>query len=144
MPLTNLVFFLDEDGVAPVHNWLQALQRSNRRAFAKCVARIQRLAELGHELRRPEADLLRDGIHELRTKYGHVQYRVLYFFQNRTEAVLVHALTKKDAVPIVEIDRAVRRMELFRRNPAKHTFVEEEVDDEEDPERDQDDRSNGG
>ena len=29
------------------------------------VVRIRRLAELGHELRRPEADLLRDDIHEL-------------------------------------------------------------------------------
>lgn len=29
-----------------------------------CVVKIERLRELGHELRRPETDLLRDGIYE--------------------------------------------------------------------------------
>lgn len=66
----------------------------NRRGFAKCIVRIQRLAQLGHELRRPEADLLRDEIYELRAKHGHVQYRILYFFHGRETAVLAHALTK--------------------------------------------------
>jgi hypothetical protein len=28
----------------------------------KCVVKIERLRELGHELRRPEADLLQQGI----------------------------------------------------------------------------------
>lgn len=27
-----------------------------------------------------DADILRDGIYELRAKLGHVQYRILYFF----------------------------------------------------------------
>src|ERR1700730_10420052 len=107
MPQTDVLFYKDEHGTVPVRDWLQALQKNNRRAFAKCAARIQRLAELGHELRRPEADLLRDGIHELRANYGHVQYRVLYFFRGRTTAVLAHAITKKGKVPDVEIDRAV-------------------------------------
>src|SRR5260370_42643722 len=117
MPRTSVLFYKDADGSVPVRDWLRGLQRSNRRAFAKCVARIRRLAELGHELRRPEADLLRDGIHELRAKYGHVQYRVLYFFHERTKAVLVHAITKKGNVPDIEIDRAVRRKDTFLQNP---------------------------
>jgi phage-related protein len=99
MPQTDVILYKDEDGAVPVLDWLKALQKSNRRAFAKCVARIRRLAELGHELRRPEADLLRDGIYELRAKYSHVQYRVLYFFHGRTLAVLAHAVTKKDEFP---------------------------------------------
>jgi DNA-binding XRE family transcriptional regulator len=48
--------------------------------YAKCAVRIRRLADLGHELRRPEADLLRDGICELRARLGTVNYRILYFF----------------------------------------------------------------
>ncbi len=79
---------------------------------------------MGHELRRPEADLLRDGIYELRAKYGHVQYRVLYFFHGQTKAVLAHALTKKDKVPTMEIDRAVRRKEAFLRDPETHSHAQ--------------------
>ena len=56
------------------------LLKSNERAWANCRARIELLADLGHELRRPAADYLRDGIYELRAKQGHVQYRLLYFF----------------------------------------------------------------
>jgi phage-related protein len=127
MPRTELVFYKDDDGTVPVREWLQALQRQNRRAFAKCIARIRRLAELGHELRRPEADFLRDEIYELRAKMGHVQYRILYFFQGREIAILAHALTKKDKVPSADIDRAVRRKAAFRRDPAAHS-LEVEID----------------
>src|SRR5262249_46324098 len=120
MPETEVIFYQEEDGGVPVRDWLENLQASNRRAFAKCVARIQRLAELGHELRRPEADLLRDGIHELRAKLGRVQY----FFAGRTVAVLLHAITKTDKVPATEIDRAVRRMEAFRANRDRHSLAD--------------------
>jgi hypothetical protein len=54
MPRTDIVLYKDNDGSVPVRDWLEALQNNNRRAFAKCVARIERLAELGHEMRRPE------------------------------------------------------------------------------------------
>ena len=39
--------------------WLRNLNETNPRAFDKCRAAISRLALLGHELRRPEADYLR-------------------------------------------------------------------------------------
>lgn len=124
MPQTDVLFYMDEHHMVPVRDWLEALQKNNRRAFAKCVARIQRLAELGHELRRPEADFLRDGIYELRAKYGHVQYRVLYFFRGRTTAVLAHAITKKGKVPDLAIDRAVRRKTAFLQDPESHSYSE--------------------
>jgi hypothetical protein len=38
---------------------------------------------MGHELRRPEADFLRDGIYELRASLGGVHHRILYFFLPR-------------------------------------------------------------
>ena len=79
MPKTKLVFY-QEDGVAPALEWSNELRAKNERAFAKCRARLQRLAELGHELRRPEADYLRDDIYELRSRLGTVNYRLLYFF----------------------------------------------------------------
>ena len=109
--------------------WLRVLRRTDRLAYAKCVARVRRLATLGHELRRPEADLLREGIYELRAKKGRVQYRLLYFFHGPNVAVLAHALTKEDTVPPADIDRAIRRKKAFERDPARHTYEEEFNDD---------------
>jgi phage-related protein len=125
MPRTQLIFFKDDDGTVPVRDWLSELQRRQRRAFAKCIVRIRRLAELGHELRRPEADLLRDGIYELRARDGRVNYRILYFFQGHNVAILAHALTKEDKVPKADIDRALRRKAAFESNPAVHSFEED-------------------
>ena len=83
------------------------------------------LRELGHELRRPEADYLRDGIYELRVAMGGVNYRMLYFFFGTTAAVVSHGVTKEQAVPAREIDRARRRKGTFARDPATHTYEEQ-------------------
>jgi phage-related protein len=72
-----------------------------------------RLAECGHELRRPLADFLREGIHELRIRKGRVNYRILYFFHGRNVAILAHALTKEDEVPKADIERSIRRKKAF-------------------------------
>ncbi len=125
MPRTQVIFFKDDDGTVPVRDWLRELQQRNRRAFAKCVVRIRRLAELGHELRRPEADLLRDGIYELRARKGRVNYRILYFYHGRSIAVLGHALTKEDRVSKADIDRAVRRKSVFEANSTIHSYEED-------------------
>lgn len=128
MPKTRVIFFKGADGSAPVLEWLVELRETNEKAFAKCMVRIERLEEAGHELRRPEADILRDGIFELRARQGTVQYRILYFFHGKNAAVLAHALTKEDKVPHEDIDRALERKKLFAKHPAAHTH--EEVDDE--------------
>jgi hypothetical protein len=125
MPRTAVVFFRDEVGKVPVVEWLRALRRTDRKAYAKCVVRIRRLAEMGHELRRPEADFLRDGIYELRMKKGRVNYRILYFFHGSQVAILGHALTKEGVVPAPEIERTIKRKEAFARHPARHTYEEE-------------------
>src|ERR1022692_1340775 len=70
MPRTNVVFYQEKSGEAPVLEWLGELRRTNRRAYETCVASVERLAIFGHELRRPLSDLLRDGIHELRIRKG--------------------------------------------------------------------------
>ena len=68
MPETTVFFYKDDDDSVPVKEWLGQLLRKDKQAFAQCVAAIRRLALLGHELRRPKADFLRDGIYELRAK----------------------------------------------------------------------------
>ncbi len=125
MPRTQLVFYKDDDGSVPVRDWLVELRRRHARAFSKCVVRIRRLAELGHELRRPETDLLRDGIYELRARDSRVNYRILYFFHGKNVAILAHALTKEDQVPKSDIERAVKRQAAFELAPAAHSHEEE-------------------
>jgi phage-related protein len=125
MPRTVVVFFRDEAGKVPVVEWLRELRRTDRQAYAKCVVRIRRLVAMGHELRRPEADFLRDGIYELRAKKGRVNYRILYFFHGSQMATLGHALTKEGAIPDAEIERTIKRKEIFARHPARHSYEEE-------------------
>lgn len=127
MPRTRVVFFQEAAGQVPVLAWLRDLRRRDKKVYAKCVAAIQRLAELGHELHRPLADYLRDGIYELRPKSGHVNYRMLYFFHGREAAVLAVGLTKEREVPPIEIDRAVERKRKFEHDPKRHTYEETET-----------------
>lgn len=122
---THVAFFQEADGEAPVVNWLRELLRTNERAWSNCRARIELLAQFGHELRRPAADYLREGIYELRAKQGHVQYRLLYFFHGRPVAILAHSLTKEDKTPDVDIERAIKRKKLFVAKPKEHTYESE-------------------
>ena len=88
MTYTEVCFYRDEDGRVPLIQWLDALPK---KVQLKCTERISRLAELGHELRRPEADYLRDGIYELRASYQGIHYGVLYFFAGKA-VVLSHGI----------------------------------------------------
>jgi phage-related protein len=127
LPTTRVYFYQDANGRAPVREWLRELRRNDARGHEKCVARIERLAELGHELRRPEADTLRDGIHELRARRGTVNYRILYFFcslEGKSTAVLAHALTKEGAVPRADIERALERKQRVTRDPKTHIHAD--------------------
>src|SRR6266404_1566380 len=125
MPRTHVAFYREASGEAPVVNWLHDLRRTNEKAWANCRARIVLLSQLGHELRRPAVDFLRDGIYELRAKQGHVQYRILYFFHDRNVAVLSHSITKEDSIPPVGIERALKRKRQFEQNPENHTYAED-------------------
>jgi hypothetical protein len=97
------------------------------KAQTKCRVKMGRLAEVGHELRRPEADLLRDKIYELRATLQGVHYRLLYFFHGNIAAVLASGIVKEDRVPLVEIERAIARKEKFELNPTKHTYAKEQL-----------------
>jgi hypothetical protein len=120
MPKTEVVFFAEDDGSAPFLDWLDW---QDEKVQDKCLVKIERLAELGHELRRPEADDLRDGIYELRVRHRNVNYRMLYFFNERA-AVISNGLTKEDVVPDQDIDLAVLRKATFARNRQRHTYKE--------------------
>ena len=117
MPRVQVVFFKKSDGSVPIRDWLDAIPM---KAQAKCLARLKRLEEQGHELRRPEADYLRDGIYELRVRLGTINYRLLYGFHGRFAAVVSNGLVKESRVPAKDIELAVERMTQFDNDPKTH------------------------
>ena len=118
MPKTELVFY-QENGQVYFLEWLKTVPAKAQR---KCLVYLGQLEMDGHELRRPVADLLRDGIYELRPSLQGIHYRILYFFSGKDFVVVSHGITKESAVPAVEIDRAIERKQKFELNQSKHTF----------------------
>ena len=112
------MLFRDKDTTVPLLDWFDELPQ---KVVVKCRVRLERLQELGHELRRPDADLLRDGIHELRVSYQGVNYRILYFFHGNVAAVVSHGIVKERAVPPIEIERAIRRRQLYLTDPQQYS-----------------------
>ncbi|MCL0061086.1 type II toxin-antitoxin system RelE/ParE family toxin [Dehalococcoidia bacterium] len=117
MPEVRIVFY--QDNAVPVLDWIMNLEP---KAQTKCLARIQRLQQRGHQLRRPEADYLRDDIYELRVSHRRVNYRILYFFHQRTAAVLAHGLVKERQVPPQDVERAIERKLKFQQNPERYSY----------------------
>lgn len=116
----SVIIFREDSGKAPLLEWLDALPVKVQN---KIIVRIERLAEYGHELRRPEADYLRDGIYELRVRHKRENYRVLYFFHEK-KAVLSHGIVKESGVLPTEIKRAVERYNRFKLDPESYTYRE--------------------
>ncbi len=120
MPGTPVIFYQASVGSQPpIELWLASLPKKVR---AKCLKWLELLEEQGADLRRPIAAPLRDGIYELRFKYGHVNYRMLYFFHGRQAAVVSHGCTKEKEVPAAEIDIALAHKHNFKSNPNRHTY----------------------
>src|SRR3954463_13656497 len=101
VPHTTLVFYREANSVL-FRDWLESLPVA---APAKCLYYITLLETFGHELRRPVADFLRDGIFELRPTSQNVHYRILYAFVGQHVAVVSHGIAKRGVVPGVEIEK---------------------------------------
>lgn len=126
MPAIKVVFYQEESGFVPVMDWLLTdVLRTDKKLFAWCFDAIEQLAERGYQLQRPTAAPLRAGLYELRIRYYHQNYRILYFFHEGAAAVLTHGLVKEQRVPESEIKVALERKRRFQANPEAHTYYEE-------------------
>lgn len=105
MPKTRVALYREDDGSCPFVKWFDELPTKVQN---KCYLRLERLREMGHELRRPEADFLLDGINGLRFSVGGVHNRILYFFHGGMASVVSHGLSLKDAQRPVQgyVDRS--------------------------------------
>jgi|SRR5271165_1212642 len=116
MPQSEIVFYKEGETVL-FDQWLKGLPV---KAQAKCLAQVRLLRSRGHELRRPIADFLRDGIYELRPAYQGINYRILYFFSGKSIVVISHGLSKESEVPAIEINRAIDRKKRYEADPRAH------------------------
>jgi phage-related protein len=124
MPATEIRIFRDEDGSTPLLEWLATIEARNRKTYQKCRSYLQRLANFGHELRRPTADYLRDGVYELRINHLGVNYRILYGFVGAQIVLVSHGLTKEKKVPVRDIKLAAERLRKYQNNPTKYSTTE--------------------
>ena len=122
MAKTKVVIYQEQEGKVPLLDWLDGL---SPKVQDKCIVLIEQLAEMGHELRRPQCDILRDGIYELRARHGNVHYRVLYGFVGKNIVLLSHGCFKERKVPKKEIDRAIRNRSKYMQNPKAHMYAGE-------------------
>jgi phage-related protein len=100
----RVLYYETPEGKCPVREFIDSRKGRDQ---AKIFALFSALQDRGPTLPRPYADLLEDGIHELRIRLSGDQFRVLYFFCFRRFIVLTHAFTKVTAkVPRAEIQKA--------------------------------------
>lgn len=101
----EVVFYATLRGDALFQTFLDSMTDKLR---SKVMKLLDLLEEHGPNLKRPYADMLRDGIRELRCQQGHSNIRAFYFFFQGNKIIITHGLIKKtDRVPPAEIDRAV-------------------------------------
>ncbi|MBF0490910.1 MAG: type II toxin-antitoxin system RelE/ParE family toxin [Candidatus Omnitrophica bacterium] len=101
--LKHVYFFVDEHGRSPVEEFIGGL---TEKEDMKVRAYIKILKEFGHNLRRPVADYLGEGIYELRPQ----AHRIFYFFFMKDSAVLLHVIRKKtDKIPINDFNLCIKR-----------------------------------
>jgi len=117
MPSVTIHLYCEENGAVPFLAWFESLPP---KAQYKCRVRLGRLHEMGNELRRPEADYLRDAMYEIRFKHQRVNYRVLYFYHGNSVVVLSHGLKKEKVVPPKEIELAIDRRKRYVADPESH------------------------
>jgi len=110
-PTWRVVYYESKDGRCVIIEFIEAC---GKRDQAKLLSWIELLADNGPYLPRPYADLLEDGIHELRVTLSGDQVRCLYFFCLRNLIVLTHAFVKTTGrVPRTEFRKALKSRDDF-------------------------------
>ncbi|QEN04088.1 type II toxin-antitoxin system RelE/ParE family toxin [Thiospirochaeta perfilievii] len=99
----NIIYY-EQNQESEVFDFVESQKNSNK---AKLLSWLSILEEKGPLLPRPYADILDDGIHELRIKLTGKQVRILYFFCFKDFIILTNCFNKKtNKVPKKEIAKA--------------------------------------
>lgn len=103
--------------VCPISDFIESRPFKHQ---TKILRFLELLEEMGPALPRPYADILYDGIHELRITLSGDQVRFLYFFCFKNYIIFYHAFWKHtDRVPEKFIQQTIRYREdlLSRTGP---------------------------
>lgn len=111
-------FYEEEDGSAPVEEFLAQLPREHR---AKALAIVKRLEESGPVLPFPYSSQVKGKIRELRTQQGKDRIRILYFADRQRRFILLHALIKRTG------KLSLHDMEISERRMKKHELKAEKT-----------------
>lgn len=87
----HILYYETEDGQCPIRKFIDSRKERDQ---AKILSWLSLLEDQGPNLPRPYADLLIEGIHELRVKLSGDQVRIFYFFCFKDFVFLTHASTK--------------------------------------------------
>ncbi|MFH1800152.1 MAG: type II toxin-antitoxin system RelE/ParE family toxin [Candidatus Omnitrophota bacterium] len=101
-------YFKNEKGEEPVRDYIKDLALEDK---AKVFAYLKQLSDVGPQMRRPMADYMgnKTGLYELRPG----KHRVIYFYMERKNIILLHALYKKtDKIPEGDVETALWRKEI--------------------------------
>ena len=88
----EIILYETENKKVPVHEFILNLPKKLQ---AKVLRDIDLLSEFGNELREPYSKHIKDGVFELRTKFGSDITRVFYFFFVNDKIILTHGFIKK-------------------------------------------------
>lgn len=110
----NVLYYEPKGGKSEVREFINKRKEKEK---GKILAFVAVLEEKGPQLPRPYADILEDGIHELRIRLKGDQFRVMYFFCFRNFIVFTNCFAKNtQKVPLSEIEKAKKcRTDFFQR-----------------------------
>ncbi len=121
----QVIFYETRENDCPLADFIESRPK---RQQAKLINLIALLEEKGPNLPRPYADLLEDGIHELRLKLSGDETRILYFFCYKDFIILTHAFHKTTTrVPGVEIQKAKAYRDDFLHRVSEKDLREEKL-----------------
>ena len=87
-----IVDFYEEDGSAPVEQFLDGLEKKQR---AKMIAVIKLLEEQGVSLPFPYSSQVEGKVRELRARFAKDRMRILYFADSQRVFILLHGIVKR-------------------------------------------------
>ena len=104
----EVVFYIDENGVKPVEEWILGLEENARTVVLR---NLDLLEQLGVGIREPYVKHLEKKLYEVRAKDRKGIYRIIYFAHTGKRFVLLHGFVKKtQKTPRKEIEMAKKRM----------------------------------
>lgn len=113
----EIEYFQKKSGRIPVREFLDSLDKTNRRLQARIFRDLSTLERLGVNLGMPAVRLLGKGLYELRSSVGTDIARVFYFFFDGKKIILINGFVKKtQKTPPGELEKARRYKREYEEN----------------------------